>query len=98
MSEEFKPLDKAEDLLDLITEIQEGLLVEYEFGFNSAFSVITSGLEVSLAKAREMPEAQNCLVGLESAIYVVKGLKEEFDKLSIAANTVTETLGENTNG
>jgi hypothetical protein len=71
------------------------MLDEYDRGFNDAFAAIAGGLDAALEKAREIPQAKPLIEGLDSAVYVVKGLKEELDKVR---NTEPETTGEKSDG
>lgn len=73
------------------------LLDEYEHGMRDAFTIVSAGLEASLKTAKNMPEAKDCLLGLEAALHVVNGLRDELKNQSIA-NTVTETNGEKSDG
>lgn len=80
---------------ELLNDVTDTILFEYDRGFSDAFNAITAGLEASLEKAKDMSDAKPLLLGLESAVYVVKGLKEELDKVR---NTEPETTGEKSDG
>lgn len=66
--------------------LADALVQEYNQGFDDALRVVISGLETSYEKAKRMPEAQGHLAGLETSIYVTKGMKEDLDSRRNAQN------------